>query len=166
MGIPSDRQFLGLVGKVLPGCFPHLPEQSQYNRRLRRLAPTLAAVQLRVSELIASGDLRIADGTHRLPRSRARSSAWSKGSPPLARWSSRPWTRRPRASVASGAYGCSSTVRADARWGSRSFDSEDDLRRGDDALNALSPPAEGAAKRTGVDFYEVAFERQMALPVR
>jgi hypothetical protein len=63
MGIPSDRQFLGLVGKVLPGCFPHLPEQSQYNRRLRRLAPTLAAVQLRVSELIASGDLRIADGT-------------------------------------------------------------------------------------------------------
>jgi hypothetical protein len=46
------------------------------------------------------------------------------------------------------------------------FDSEDDLRRGDDALSALSPPAEGAAKRTGVDFYEVAFERQMALPVR
>jgi len=63
MGIPSDRQFLGLVGKVLPGCFPHLPEQSQYNRRLRRLAPILARVQLRVSELIASGDLRIADGT-------------------------------------------------------------------------------------------------------
>jgi hypothetical protein len=63
MGIPSDRQFLGLVGKVLPGCFPHLPEQSQYNRRLRRLAPTLASVQLRVSELIASGELRIADGT-------------------------------------------------------------------------------------------------------
>ena len=25
MGIPSDRQFLGLVGKVLPGWFPHLP---------------------------------------------------------------------------------------------------------------------------------------------
>jgi hypothetical protein len=63
MGIPSDRQFLGLVGKVLPGWFPHLPEQSQYNRRLRRLAPTFASVQLRVSELIASGDLRIADGT-------------------------------------------------------------------------------------------------------
>lgn len=63
MGIPSDRQFLGLVGKVLPGFFPHLPEQSQYNRRLRRLAPTLAAVQLRVAELVASGELRIADGT-------------------------------------------------------------------------------------------------------
>jgi hypothetical protein len=63
MGVPSDRQFLGLVAKVLPGWFPHLPEQSQYNRRLRRLAPMLAAVQLRVAELIASNDLLIADGT-------------------------------------------------------------------------------------------------------
>jgi len=25
MGIPSDRQFLGLIGKRLPGWFPHLP---------------------------------------------------------------------------------------------------------------------------------------------
>ncbi len=63
MGIPSDRQFLGLVGKVLPGWFPHLPEQSQYNRRLRRLAPSIATVQLRLSELLASGELRLADGT-------------------------------------------------------------------------------------------------------
>ena len=63
MGVPSDRQFLGLVGKVLPGWFPHLPSQSQYNRRLRRLAPLIASVQLRVSELIAASDLRIADGT-------------------------------------------------------------------------------------------------------
>jgi hypothetical protein len=63
MGVPSDRQFLGLVNKVLPGWFPHLPEQSQYNRRLRRLSPVLAAVQLRISELITTDDLRIADGT-------------------------------------------------------------------------------------------------------
>src|SRR6266508_2378201 len=63
MGVPSDRQFLGLVGKVLPGWFPRLPDQSQYNRRLRRLAPLIASVQLRVSELIARSDLRIADGT-------------------------------------------------------------------------------------------------------
>lgn len=28
MGICSDRQFLGLVERVLPGWFPHLPEQS------------------------------------------------------------------------------------------------------------------------------------------
>ena len=63
MGIPSDRQFLGLVGRVLPGWFPHLPSQSQYNRRLRRLAPWIVTVQLQVSELLASGELRIADGT-------------------------------------------------------------------------------------------------------
>ena len=63
MGIPSDRQFLGLVGKVLPGWFPHLPSQSQYNRRLRRLAPSIVTVQLRICELLASGELLIADGT-------------------------------------------------------------------------------------------------------
>jgi hypothetical protein len=63
MGVPSDRQFLGLVAKVLPGWFPRLPDQSQYNRRLRRLSSTLASVQLRVAELIAASGLRIADGT-------------------------------------------------------------------------------------------------------
>jgi Transposase DDE domain len=63
MGVPSDRQFLGLVGKVLPGWFPRLPSQSQYNRRLRRLTATLASVQLQVAELIASNGLLIADGT-------------------------------------------------------------------------------------------------------
>ena len=63
MGIPSDRQFLGLIAKVLPGWFPHLPCQSQYNRRLRRLAPLLAGVQMQLAELLASGELRLADGT-------------------------------------------------------------------------------------------------------
>lgn len=63
MGIPSDRQFLGLIGKVLPGWFPHLPEQSQYNRRLRRLTPALAGVQLQLAELVAEGRVRLADGT-------------------------------------------------------------------------------------------------------
>jgi hypothetical protein len=63
MGVPSDRQFLGLIAKVLPGWFPHLPDQSQYNRRLRRLAPVLAGVQLRIAELIATHDLVLADGT-------------------------------------------------------------------------------------------------------
>ncbi len=33
MGLPSDRQFLGLVDFRLPGFFPHLPDQSQFNRR-------------------------------------------------------------------------------------------------------------------------------------
>lgn len=63
IGIVSDRQFLGLIEKLLPGWFPHLPCQSQYNRRLRRLAPLLAAVQLRIASLLARGELRLADGT-------------------------------------------------------------------------------------------------------
>jgi hypothetical protein len=63
MGIPSDRQFLGLVGKVLPGWFPHLPEQSQYNRRLRRLTPWIAAVQLQLAELVVEERVLLADGT-------------------------------------------------------------------------------------------------------
>src|SRR4029453_11513059 len=63
IGIVSDRQFLGLIGKVLPGWFPHLPCQSQYNRRLRRLAPLLATVQLQLAELLGSGEARPGDGT-------------------------------------------------------------------------------------------------------
>jgi transposase len=62
-GITSDRQFLGIVGKLLPGWFPRLPDQSQYNRRLRSLTPRMVWVQQRLSDLLASGDLRIADGT-------------------------------------------------------------------------------------------------------
>ena len=46
-----------------PAGFRICPDQSQYNRRLRRLAPWIAAVQLRVAELVAAGELRIADGT-------------------------------------------------------------------------------------------------------
>ena len=62
-GICSDRQFLGVVGKLLPGWFPRLPEQSQYNRRLRALTPKVVWVQQRLSELLATGELRLADGT-------------------------------------------------------------------------------------------------------
>lgn len=62
-GLASDRQFLGVVGSLLPGYFPHLPDQSQYNRRLRRLTPYLTTVQLGVAELIATGRVRLADGT-------------------------------------------------------------------------------------------------------
>jgi hypothetical protein len=62
-GICSDRQFLGVVERLLPGFFPHLPDQSQYNRRLRRLAPWMTTVQLMVAELIADGQIRLVDGT-------------------------------------------------------------------------------------------------------
>ena len=62
-GLVSDRQFLGTVGRLLPGCFPELPGQSQYNRRLRRLTPQITAVQLLLAELIARGRVRLVDGT-------------------------------------------------------------------------------------------------------
>lgn len=63
MGISSDRQFLGLVGYRLPGWFPHLPAQSQYNRRLRGLTGLLTAVQQRLARLLDAGGARLADGT-------------------------------------------------------------------------------------------------------
>jgi hypothetical protein len=62
-GLCSDRQFLGAVGKLLPGFFPRLPDQPQYNRRLRRLTAAIATVQLMVAELIAEGEIRLVDGT-------------------------------------------------------------------------------------------------------
>jgi Transposase DDE domain len=62
-GLPSDRQFLGMVARLLPGWFPHLPEQTQFNRRLRRLTPHITTVQLMVAELIAEGSVRLVDGT-------------------------------------------------------------------------------------------------------
>jgi hypothetical protein len=63
MGISSDRQFLGLVAYRLPGWFPHLPSQSQYNRRLRGLTGLLTVVQQRLARLLDAGGARIADGT-------------------------------------------------------------------------------------------------------
>ncbi len=63
MGISSDRQFLGLVGRVLPGWFPHLPEQSQYNRRLRALVELISAVQQRLAGWLDAGGARLSDGT-------------------------------------------------------------------------------------------------------
>ena len=59
----SDRKFLGLIAHRLPGWFAHLPDQSQYNRRLRRLVPHICTVQLMVAELVAEGRIRLADGT-------------------------------------------------------------------------------------------------------
>jgi IS5 family transposase len=63
MGISSDRQFLGLVGFRLPGWFPYLPSQSQYNRRLRGLTGLLTVVQQRLARLLDAGGARLADGT-------------------------------------------------------------------------------------------------------
>ncbi len=63
IGISSDRQFLGLVERVLPGWFPHLPEQSQYNRRLRGLVELISIVQQRLARWLDVGGVRLADGS-------------------------------------------------------------------------------------------------------
>ncbi|MBA3413133.1 MAG: IS982 family transposase [Actinobacteria bacterium] len=63
MGINSDRQFLGLIGRTLPGWFPHLPDQSQYNRRLRALVELISVVQQRLVRWLDIGGARLADGT-------------------------------------------------------------------------------------------------------
>src|SRR5438477_8985117 len=63
IGISSDRQFLGLVGRVLPGWFPHLPDQSQYTRRLRRLVELISLVQQQLARWLDTGGVRLADGT-------------------------------------------------------------------------------------------------------
>lgn len=52
-----------MIGYRLRGWFPHLPEQSQYNRRLRRLTPQITATQIAVAEFCAEGRARLADGT-------------------------------------------------------------------------------------------------------
>ncbi len=63
IGISSDRQFLGLIGRVLPGWFPHLPDQSQYNRRLRGLIELISIVQQQLARLLDGGGVRLADGS-------------------------------------------------------------------------------------------------------
>jgi hypothetical protein len=63
VGISSDRQFLGLVGRLLPGWFPHLPDQSQFNRRLRGLVELISSVQQRLAGWLDCGGPRLADGT-------------------------------------------------------------------------------------------------------
>lgn len=63
IGISSDRQFLGLVGRVLPGWFPHLLDQSQYNRRLRGLVGLMSVVQQQLAGWLDTGGVRLADGS-------------------------------------------------------------------------------------------------------
>jgi hypothetical protein len=63
MEVSSDRQFLGLVPKVLVNSFPHLPNQSQYNRRPRALVGLMSRVQERLARLLDAGRIRLAGGT-------------------------------------------------------------------------------------------------------
>ncbi len=43
--------------------------------------------------------------------------------------------------------------------GAMFFDTEEDLRRGDEALNAMNP--EGSVRRTSVEMYEVAIDQEL-----
>ncbi len=38
------------------------------------------------------------------------------------------------------------------------FETEEDLRKGDEVLNSMSPPSEGMGRRTSVETYEVAVD--------
>ena len=40
------------------------------------------------------------------------------------------------------------------------FENEEDLRRGDQALNAMSPAVEAGRSRSSVEIYEVAHRRE------
>ena len=63
VSISSDRQFLGLVQRILPGWFLHIPERSQYNRRLRGLVELMSHVKQRLARFLDAGGARLADGT-------------------------------------------------------------------------------------------------------
>jgi hypothetical protein len=52
-----------LIGRVRPGWFPHLPDQSQYNRRLRGLVELISIVQQQLARWLDSGGVRLSDGT-------------------------------------------------------------------------------------------------------
>ena len=41
------------------------------------------------------------------------------------------------------------------------FATEEDLRKGDETLNAMSPPGDGMGRRTSVEMYEVAADLRM-----
>jgi hypothetical protein len=40
------------------------------------------------------------------------------------------------------------------------FDTEDAMRRGDEALNQMTPPGDVTGRRTSVEMYEVAIDRE------
>ncbi len=56
IGISSDRHFLDLIGRVLPGAgFPNLPDQSEYNRAARGLVELISIVQQKLARWLDSG---------------------------------------------------------------------------------------------------------------
>lgn len=65
LAAPNDRKFLAFAGYRLGHLFPYLPKQPAYNKRLRKLAPTIAQVttHLAVSSPSFCDNLRLLDST-------------------------------------------------------------------------------------------------------
>jgi hypothetical protein len=65
LGVPNDRRFLALARWRLGHLFTYLPQQPGYNKRLRKLAPTIARVitHLAVNSPSFCDNLRLLDST-------------------------------------------------------------------------------------------------------
>ncbi len=65
LAVPNDRKFLAIARWRLGHLFPYLPKQPGYNKRLRKLAPTIAWViaQLAVNSPSFCDNLRLLDST-------------------------------------------------------------------------------------------------------
>jgi hypothetical protein len=65
LGLPNDRQFLALAVYRLGHLFPYLPQQSGYNKRVRRLAPQIASCISHLAQVSPSfcDNLRLLDTT-------------------------------------------------------------------------------------------------------
>src|SRR5215213_3059133 len=65
LAIPNDRKFLALARFRLGHLFAYLPKQPGYNKRLRKLAPTIARVitHLAISSPSFCDNLRLLDST-------------------------------------------------------------------------------------------------------
>jgi hypothetical protein len=65
LGLPNDRQFLALARYRIGHLFPYLPQQSGFNKRVRRLAPQIAACITHLAHLSPSfcDGLRLLDTT-------------------------------------------------------------------------------------------------------
>ncbi len=76
LAIPNDRKFLALARWRLSHLFPYLPKQPGYNKRLRALAPTIAAVitHLATGSPSFCDGLRLLDSTP-VPCGRSRQTA-------------------------------------------------------------------------------------------
>ncbi len=62
LAVPNDRKFLAIARWRLGHLFPYLPKQPGYNKRLRKLAPTIIT-QLAASSASFCDNLRLLDST-------------------------------------------------------------------------------------------------------